>query len=331
MGVRAPSSLVLLLAVGCSHAPPSTASAPEERREEWLGALRSDVDRIAPADGFEGQLRVVHGGRTEIDRTFGSPECLPLGTGRRLLAAVAVGLLVQDGTLAFGDHLDRRLPSAAGTSFAGLTLADLLTDSAGLAPTTGASLADRLDAAAKLPLQGAGTRVDADDDRPWLLVERVVAQASGESFERFVERRVTAPAGMSATAMGPTPACSDAAGGTTTLEDQFRFIQALRTGTVLQASTRDALWAPRLQLGPGSEVGYGFFVRSSGQQRAVGLSGGGSGPAYALWLDPVGSDALVLLGRTPARTARGIRTALAEFYALPPSAPAPASPRSKGH
>ncbi len=46
----------------------------------------------------------------------------------------------------------------AGTSFARLSVANLLTDSAGLAPTTGASLADRLDAAGKVPLKGAGTQ-----------------------------------------------------------------------------------------------------------------------------------------------------------------------------
>ncbi|MGZ6133198.1 MAG: serine hydrolase domain-containing protein [Myxococcaceae bacterium] len=325
--VRAPL-LVLLPLVACSHAPPASSSSQAERRDEWLVALRSDVDRIASADSFQGQLRVVHGGTAEIDQTFGPSTCLPLGSGRRLLAAIAVGVLVQEGTLGFEDRLDRRLPSARGTSYAGLSVANLLTDSAGLAPTTGASLADRLDAAGKVPLQGAGSRVDPDDDRPWLLVERLVAQASGEAFEPFVERRVAAPAGMGGTSLGPTSACADSAEGTTTLEDQFRLIDALRTGTVLQPATRDALWAPRLPLGPGSEVGYGLFVRTNGEQRAVGLVGGGAAPAYELWLDPVGTDALVLLGRTPARTARGIRTALGEFYALPPGPPQPGgSPR----
>lgn len=321
-----------LLLGGCSHAPAPVSATQTERRDEWLVALRSDVDRIASADGFQGQLRVVHAGKAEIDQAFGPSSCLPLGNGRRLLATIAVGVLVQEGTLGFEDRLDRRLPSASGTSFARLSVANLLTDSAGLAPTTGASLADRLDAAGKVPLQGSGSRVDPDDDRPWLLVERLVAQASGEPFEAFVARRVLAPTGMGGTSLGPTSACGDATQGTTRLEDQFRLIDALRAGTVLQPATRDALWAPRLLLGPGSEVGYGLFIRTNGEQRAVGLVGGSAAPAYELWLDPVGTDALVLLGRTSAKTARGIRTALGEFYALPPGPPQPGgSRRSVNH
>jgi hypothetical protein len=86
------------------------------------------------------------------------------------------------------------------------------------------------------------------------------------------------------------------------------------------------MWQPRLPAGLGSEAAYGFFVRTRENEQAVGISGeGASPPAYELWLDPNGSDSLVLLGRTAPKTARGIRTALGEFYALPPphsSAPA---------
>ncbi len=320
-----------------------------DRRDEWLLALRSDLERIGANDGFEGQLRVMHAGKPEIDRSFGDPACLPLGAGRRLLAAVAVGLLIEGGKLGWDDRLDRRLPVVGATSFAPLTVANLLTGSAGLASESGVpvtqkldasartgfssvgglghtpsldDLGERLDAASKVPLQASpGTRVDPGDDRPWLLVERLVTQVSGEPFERFVEGRVTGPTGMSGTFLAGTPACPGVVRGTTTLEDQFRFIEALRTGKLVSPQTRDALWEPRLPLGPGSAVGYGFFLRTRGDQRAVGVGSEGTGTAYELWLDPSGRDALVLLGRTPARTARGIRTALGEFYALPPGPP----------
>ena len=76
----------------------------------------------------------------------------------------------------------------------------------------------------------------------------------------------------------------------------------------------------------GSDVAYGFFVRTRGDEQAVGISGDGPATAYELWLDPAGTDALVLLGRTPTKTARGIRTALGEFYALPPGAPHASAP-----
>jgi CubicO group peptidase (beta-lactamase class C family) len=317
----------LLLCAACSHAPPPSESKKVERRDDWLFALRSDLERIASNDSFEGQVRVMHGGKPEIDHTFGDTACLPLGAARRLLATVAAGLLVDEQKLDWGDRLERRLPSAAGTSFAGLTVANLLTDSAGLGATTGDSLDARVDAAGKVPLRAApGSLVDPGDDRPWVLVERLVAQVSGESFPRFVESRVAGPAGMTGTSVGPTHGCPDAERGTTTLDDQFRFVDALRAGKLVSARTRAALWEPRLPLGSGSDVAYGFFVRTRDDQQAVGVSGEGSATAYELWLDPAGTDALVLLGRTPTKSARGIRTALGEFYALPPGAPHASGP-----
>ena len=38
---------VLLVSGACSHAPPPTETAKVERRDDWLLALTSDLDRIA--------------------------------------------------------------------------------------------------------------------------------------------------------------------------------------------------------------------------------------------------------------------------------------------
>jgi len=318
---------VLLSSMACSHAPPPSTERKVERRDDWLVALRSDLERIGSSDGFQGQVRVVHAGKPEIASDFGDTACLPLGAGRRLLATVAVGLLVDGEKLDWDDRLERRMPETVGTSFAGLTVSNLLTDSAGLGASTGDTPEARLDDAARAPLRAApGTLVDPGDERPWVLVERLVARVSGMSFARFVEARILGPAGMTGTAVGPRPGCPDASRGTTTLDDQFHFIDALRAGKLVSPRSRTALWQPRLPLGPGSEVGYGFFVRTRNDQQAVGTSGEGSATAYELWIDPVGTDALVLLGKTATKTARGIRTALGEFYALPPGAPHTSSP-----
>ncbi|HEY1418423.1 MAG TPA: serine hydrolase domain-containing protein [Myxococcaceae bacterium] len=322
---------LLLVGAGCSHAPPPTEATKHERHDDWVAALKSDLERIAPNDGFEGRVRVMHAGTAEIDRTFGTATCLPLGVGRRLLAAIAVGVLVDGGKLGWDDRLERRLPSTAGTSFAPLSVANLLTQSAGLALDSGGAsglgLDSRIDLAAKSPLRAApGTLVEPADDRPWVLVERLVAQVSGEPFEGFVEHRIASPAGMTRTSLGPSVSCPEPTGGTTTLEDQLRLIDALRAGKVVSPRIRQELWEPRLPLSPGSDMAYGVLVRSNGEQRAVGLSAEGNAPAYELWLDPAGADALVLLGRTPAKTARGVRTALGEFYALPPGPPHSSTP-----
>jgi CubicO group peptidase (beta-lactamase class C family) len=322
----------LLVCVGCSHAPPPAEAKKVEQREDWLLALKSDLELTASNDGFQGQVRVMHAGKAEVDRSFGDTSCLAIGPGRRLLATVAVGLLVQQGKLGWDDWVERRLPSAARTSFSSLTLANLLTDSAGMGnpkdlgvPET--DLERLVDASAKVPLRAPpGTLIDPADERPWVLVERIVTQVSGEPFARFVQDHIVSPAGMTGTSVAPNPACPGGDRGTTTLEDQFRFIDALRTGKLISPEIRKAMWQPRLPAGLGSEAAYGFFVRTRENEQAVGISGeGASPPAYELWLDPNGSDSLVLLGRTAPKTARGIRTALGEFYALPPphsSAPA---------
>ncbi len=328
----------LLVCVGCSHAPPRSETKKAERRDDWLLALKSDLDLTAANDGFQGQVRVMHAGKPEVDRTFGDSSCLPLGAGRRILATVAVGLLVDAGKLGWDDRLERRLPAVAGTSFARLTIANLLTHSGGFALSTSggqrgtgeSDLEWLVKDEGKAPLRAApGTLVDPADRRPWILVEAVVAQVAGTSFEQFVATRIAAPAGMSGTSLERSSSCPDAEGGTTTLADQFRFIEALRAGKLVSAETRAALWGPRLQLGPGSEVAYGFFVRTRENQQAVGISGEGVVTAYELWLDPNGSDALVLLGRTAVKTARGIRTALGEFYALPPGPPHSSAPATR--
>jgi CubicO group peptidase (beta-lactamase class C family) len=325
--LRLAAAVLLLCTASCSHAPPPAETAKSDRREDWLLALRSDLERIGANDGFEGQVRVLHGGKPEIDRSFGDVRCAPLGAGRRVLATLAVAILVEAGKLGFEDRVDRHLRSLANGSLGQLTIASLLTDSAGLAIAPGDSLAERLEAAGKVPLQAApGTRVDPDDDRPWLLMERLVSEVSGEPFELFALERVVTPAGMSGTSLAAAPTCPEAALGTTTLEDQLKLVEALRGGKLVSPATRDALWMPRLPLGPGSDVAYGFFVRTRGDQRAVGVTSVGPSPAYDLWFDPAGADALVLLGRTPAKTARNIRTALGEFYALPPGPPHSGSP-----
>jgi CubicO group peptidase (beta-lactamase class C family) len=326
----------LLVCLGCSHAPPPTETKKVEQHDDWILALKSDLELTASNDGFEGQVRVMHGGKPEVDRSFGDTSCLGLGSGRRLLATVAVGVLVQQGKMGWDDWVERRLPSAAGTSFSALTVGNLLTDSAGMAMPKDLGVPDTdlerlVDASAKVPLRvPPGTLIDPADERPWVLVERIVTQVSGQPFAQFVQEHVLAPAGMSGTSVAAKPACPGGDRGTTTLEDQFRFIEALRSGKLVSPEIRAAMWQPRLPLGVGSEAAYGFFIRTRENQQAVGISGEGvSPPAYELWLDPNGPDALVLLGRTAPKTARGIRTALGEFYALPPGRPQSSAPARK--
>jgi CubicO group peptidase (beta-lactamase class C family) len=308
-----------LLLAGCSHPAAVSPAEKSELRQGWLTALQSDVDRLASADGFQGAVRAVHGGKVELDRQFGDTRCLPLGLGRRVLATLAVAGLVEEGKLHFDDRLGRVLPSAPGTSFEPLEVAHLLTSSAALAPAPGATAEESLAAAARLPLIASpGTRTDPSDGRPWLLVEQVVTVVGGQPFDVQVRERVLLRAGTTGTSLGPTADCPSASAGTTTTLDQMRVAEALRTGRIVQPATRDVLWTARYELTPGSGAGLGFIVRTGETTHAVGLGSGGSAPAYELWLDPASGDTVSLVGASSAKAAQSVRAAVTEFFGLPP-------------
>jgi CubicO group peptidase (beta-lactamase class C family) len=332
MGRRPGWAVWILLAVGCSHGATPAASGRPELREEWLTALQSDVGQIAANDGFQGAVRVVRAAKVDIDDAFGDRSCLPLGSGRRLLSIVAVAALVDEGKLNFDDRVVRFLPQYERTSFDRLTVAHLLAASSGLAPTAGATPADALAAAAKVPLGASpGTRIDTADERPWLLLEQVVAAASGRSLAEVLQERVLSPAGLAETSLGPTSTCPAAAGGTSSVGDLLRLGEALRSGKLVRPSTRDALWAGRIDLGPGLQRGLGFTLRGTETQQAVGFSAVGPVPALELWINPGNGDMLALIGRTDTRSAQHLRTALGEFFGLPPGLSQPAPARYRPH
>jgi CubicO group peptidase (beta-lactamase class C family) len=321
----------MLLVVGCSHGG-APASGRPELREEWLTALQSDVRQIAANDGFQGAVRVVRAGKADIDDGFGDRTCLPLGSGRRLLSSVTVAALVDEGKLGFDDRVVRFLPQYERTSFEPLTVANLLTASSGLAPTTGATPADALAAAAKVRLGASpGTRIDTADERPWLLLDQVIVAASGRSLAEAVQERVLSPAGLAETSLGPTGACPAAGSGTSSVGDLIRLGEALRSGKLLRPATRDALWAGRLDMGPGLQRGLGFTIRGTETQQAVGFSAVGPVPALELWINPLNGDMLALIGRTDTRSAQHLRTALGEFFGLPPGPAQPGPVRNRPH
>jgi CubicO group peptidase (beta-lactamase class C family) len=322
----------MFLAVGCSHGGAPAASGRPELREEWLTALQSDVRQIAANDGFQGAVRVVRAGKAEIDDAFGDGTCLPLGSGRRLLSSVTGAALVDEGKLRFDDRVVRFLPRYERTSFEPLTVANLLTASSGLAPTTGATPADALAAAARVPLGASpGTRIDTADQRPWLLLDEVIAAASGGSFAEAVQERVLTPAGLAETSLGPTGACPAADSGTSSVGDLLRLGDALRSGKLLRPATRDALWTGRIEMGPGLQRGLGFTLRGTEAQQAAGFSAVGPVPALELWINPANGDMLALIGRTDTRSAQHLRTALGEFFGLPPGLSQPAPVRYRPH
>jgi CubicO group peptidase (beta-lactamase class C family) len=149
-----------------------------------------------------------------------------------------------------------------------------------------------------------------------LLVGAVIEKASGMDYFDYVRKHVTGPAGMTSTdcyeldAVNPNLAVGyqkqrtpqgvtlrnnifvhvlrggPAGGGYSTVQDLFRFGEALRGGTLLSTSSLQQLWSPHPEVAsPG--YGYGFATETTTVGRIVGHSGGFTGiSAYlSLYLD----------------------------------------------
>jgi CubicO group peptidase (beta-lactamase class C family) len=149
-----------------------------------------------------------------------------------------------------------------------------------------------------------------------LLAGAVIEKASGTDYFDYVRRNVTGPAGMTSTdcyeldTVNPNLAVGyqkqrtpqgvvvrnnvfahvlrggPAGGGYSTVQDLFRFGEALRGGKLLSAPSLAQLWSPHPEVAsPG--YGYGFFTEATPVGRVVGHSGGFTGiSAYlSLYLD----------------------------------------------
>ncbi len=139
-----------------------------------------------------------------------------------------------------------------------------------------------------------------------LIVGAVIEKASGMNYFEFVRQHVTGPAGMTNTdcyeldkvnpnlAVGyqriMTPRGPEyrnnvfdhvmrggpAGGGYSTVEDLYRFAQALRSGTLLSESGTRELWKPRPEVSS-PEYGLGFGTEPTALGRRVGHGGGFTG------------------------------------------------------
>jgi CubicO group peptidase (beta-lactamase class C family) len=149
-----------------------------------------------------------------------------------------------------------------------------------------------------------------------LLAGAVIEKASGLDYFDYVRQHVTGPAGMTSTdcyaldEVNPNLAVGyqkqrtpqgvvvrnnvfahvlrggPAGGGYSTVQDLFRFGEALRGGRLVSASSLQQLWSPHPEVGS-KGYGYGFFSETTPVGRIVGHSGGFTGiSAYlSLYLD----------------------------------------------
>lgn len=101
-----------------ARAPTNVAPEPALDEAGIVAALDEHVDRLVAADAFSGAVLLARDGRVLLERAAGRASLrfdvpnrvdtkFNLGSMNKMFTAVAIGRLVQDGTLAFDDTIDR--------------------------------------------------------------------------------------------------------------------------------------------------------------------------------------------------------------------------------
>lgn len=281
--------------------------------EEGLARALHDRLQILADSGFTGAVNVSVGDTTVLLNGYGwtdSTRQYPITPATRFyvasvaksFAGAAVMRCRELGLLALSDSIGRFFQDVEPDR-RGITLHQLLTHTAGLGHRFAASgIADRNSAVhaildGPLEFQPGSDFLYADDG--YSLLAAVVEVATGQSYERFVERELFGPAGLTESGFWgevddldreryaqklesvPTelrrPNWSRRGGGGiwTTVGDLYAWLQSLRQGRVLAASSVDLLMARHVELSS-TDVGYGWFTSDGDWGTEIWTRGGES-------------------------------------------------------
>ncbi len=309
MSARALCHFVIAATAAVFTLPASAAACWPELPAGWSGVLRVGHVRDAVvaerAVGIHGGMAIQAGQRMNI---------ASLG---KMFTAVAIGQLVDAGRVRFEAPIGAYLPELP-EAFRALTIAQLLTHTAGLGSYLEEQPLQRVDAArtarALVPLATAQAPRDIGiwrySNSSFALAAAVVEAVSGQDFESYLQSRVFAPAGMTQVRFAPEPGdllptvvAADgslqqppigrmrggpAGGAFATAEDLHRFARALLDGRLLQPTTAERMtslqheFTPRRADGIARGWGYGFGVSGQAADRSFGHTGGIPGGAAAL-------------------------------------------------
>jgi D-alanyl-D-alanine carboxypeptidase len=334
--------------------PPADLRVARLSQRDALDALVARADAQAASDAFSGVLLVARGDEVLLHRGWGladraanTPVSLDtkfrLGSMNKMITAVAVLQLVQQGRLSLDDTVGEALPGYPNAEVGAATIRQLLTHSGGTGDIFGPDFdAQRLSLRSHddyLRLYGArGTDHAPGAEQRYsnygfVLLGAIIERASGQSYYDYVDAHVYGPAGMRDSGSLPEEvdvpgravaytrrdgALVDAAdtlpwrgtaagGGYSTAADLLKFAHALQDGTLLSPE----LLAEATR-GQTPWYGYGFQVREHDGQRVFGHGGGAPGMNGDLRIYPgLGVVIVGLANRDPRVVDR-----LVDFYAL---------------
>ena len=372
--------LIIPLALGLAASPAAAQDTLPVRRDPQGVAARLDahVRRLVPF-GFSGSVLVAVDGAPVLARGYGmadreagipvTPETVfDVGSITKQFTAAAILKLQDEGKLRVTDPVSRWLPGVPADR-AGMTLHHLLTHSAGLDDTFGGDyqVAERDSTVAVILgselLWAPGTQYRYSN-AGYTLLAAIVEAASGMPYERYLQARLFAPAGMTRTGYmapewrpgelavgyragerwgtptdhrwapdGPYWNLRGNGGILSTPFDLLRWHNALAGDAILSDSARRAMWTPHVPEDPegSSHYGYGWAIFSTARGGTLIAHNGGNGVFFADFRRYVDDGVTVIVMSNQSdfsaeRLLPALGAAVFGGRAMPPSAPAAVAP-----
>jgi CubicO group peptidase (beta-lactamase class C family) len=307
----------------------------------------------AAAFGFSGVVLVAEGGEVKLNKGYGladraagtmldAESPLHIGSLGKQFTAAAILRLETDGRLSTDDRLERFFPDAPEDKRR-ITLHQLLSHTSGLpylptrSFTEDRSRAEVMDEMLELPLQFEPGERYAYSNPGFTLLAGVIEQASGETFEQFLNRQIFLPAGLihtgfvedrarwagstirayssedddgeSLEAMRLLPKAVGAGTVVSTAEDLFRWDRALQTDLVLPEPARRKLFAPTAVMAERQHYGYGWMITGTSDGETLIHHAGDLGGYNADFRRYVERDLVLIVISNARHGGRGYRTA----------------------
>jgi D-alanyl-D-alanine carboxypeptidase len=261
------------------------AAATEDRRvlseTELLPAVEKYLDELAKADKFSGVVLIAKNGKPFFTKACGPADRVKnipnkidtrfnIGSENKIFTQLAIGMLADEGKLAFSDKLGKFLPDYPNKQAAEkVTIEQLLAMRSGIGDFFGPefqaadkskirTIKDFLPFFAAKPLLFEPGTSNRYSNGGYIVLGAIIEKVTGKSYYDFVRERIFAPAGMSDTesyeidagganmaegySRNLTPGqlvnnrperparASSAGGGYSTASDMLKFANALESG-----------------------------------------------------------------------------------------------------
>lgn len=313
----APQAPHHILSIQGRFAAASVAVTEEERLQD-IGAY---LKRMGDADVFSGAVVIAREGKPVFARAYGYADRekkIPntadtpflLGSINKLFTGLAIGQLVEQGTLSYEDSLAKFLPDYPDPQSAKkIKIKHLLSHTSGLGgdifgPAFEHSI-DKLtnvqayiEVAERQPLQFEPGTKYAYNSLGFVLLGRVLEIATGQDYYEFMQKHVFAPAGATSASFPLLPRDgvavvpmaypyddgwknqlgtlfrrgSPAGSGIVSALDLLRLSNAMHAGRIVKPETLRLHSSPKPELGA-TNYGYGFGGFSRYSRPFVGHNG----------------------------------------------------------